>query len=165
MKTIFTVFKDISKAKEAIDRLNQSGFDKYQMNSIVQESTAKSHFDINRQEIKVEDSESLGGRKVQGFEKLFAGQQSLDTVDAGRILAAGQGGTILGKAATSAPIRKVDNLKKALIDFGIPEDTAQKYQEGVAKGKLLFWIRSEDTDSPKITNIVKDYQGEDLVTI
>lgn len=162
MKIVFGIFKQISDAKDAVDRLLENGFKEEQMNAIVQESTAKQYLNINRQEVKIEKSENLGKRHLKGLENLLGGVRAIVTPDAGRVYAAGAVASTLAKTAASM---NDGGLRATLIDFNVPGDLAVKYRDNIANGNLLFWIRTDDSNTGEAVMIIEDYNAGDVISI
>ncbi len=164
MKSIFAVFSEIDRARDAVDELIDDGYKQEQMNSVVQEGTAKSFLDVNRPEMKVEMTDALGGRRVRGLDALFGGQQAVFTPDTGKVLAAGPAATIMAKASGGTGTA-AQGLEDALRTFAVPDNTAHTYQQKVSGGSLLFWMRVEDEEVYEAVSVMKSHQGADILTL
>ncbi|MFP4163416.1 MAG: hypothetical protein ACLFVE_05505 [Chitinispirillaceae bacterium] len=164
MKSIFAVFSQIDRAREAVDELIDDGYKQEQMNSVVQEAVGKSFLDVNRQELKVEMTDALGGRRVRNLDALFGGQQGVFTPDAGRVLAAGPAATIMAKASAGTDTA-AQGLEDALKTFAVPENTARTYQKKISSGGILFWMRVDDEKVYEAVSVIKNHQGSDVLTL
>ncbi len=164
MKSVFAVFSEVNKAKEAVEHLLRDGYKEEQMNSIVQETVAKNYLDVNRQEIKVEMTDALGGKRIRGLSALFGGQQAVFTSDTGRVYAAGPVATTIAGSSAGSGFANT-GLEGSLERFALPKESAHIYQKSVAGGGLLFWIRVDDEKVYQAVSVIKDHQGASVVTI
>ena len=162
MKIVLGIFKQINDAKSAVSKLLDNGFKEEQMNVIVQENTAKQYLDVNRQEVKVEKTDSLGKKHLKGLDSLLGGVRAIVTPDAGRVFAAGAVASTLAKTAASM---NDGGLKGALSDFNVPNETAKDYRDSIANGGLLFWIRTDESQTGDAIIIIENCKAEDVISI
>jgi hypothetical protein len=162
MKTVIGMFRQVIDAQNAVHKLLDKGFKSEQMNIIVQENTAKQYLDVNRQEVKVEKTGSLGKKHLEGLDNLLGGVRAIVTPDAGRVFAAGAVASTLAKSAASM---NDGGLRGALNDFNVPKEIATSYRDNIANGGLLFWLRTDDSQTGTAVIIIEDNKAENVITI
>ena len=166
MNVIFALFETYTDAENAVDELLDRDFDVGEMNAIVLEEVAKSHIDVDWDKLDVAVTDEIGERSVRGLTQLLGGQQPVMISGLEDIYAAGELATVLARTA-SAPNAEGRGLKAALVDFNVPEETAQIYRDGIDDGGLLFWIRVDEDRGAAVRQIlttgggirVGDYTG------
>jgi hypothetical protein len=154
MRTIFGLFKTYEDVQAAVQDLQEKEFHLNEMNAIIQKDTAEGHMNVNPRKVNIS--------AMKGFDQLLAGalagKQTINTHDAGRIYAAGDFVTKLAKVA-EFPWAAGEGLKRALVDFNIPEEVAEAFTNGVRDGGILFCIRTSDEHSSTVSNILQSHKG------
>lgn len=156
------MFRRIVDAQIAVKMLFDKGFIGEQMNVIVQEGTAKQYLDLNRQEVKVEKTDSLGKKHLEGLESLLGGVRAIITPDAGKVFAAGAVASTLAKTAASM---NDGGLRGALNDFNVPKEIATAYRDNISNGGLLFWLRTDESQTGDAVIIIENCKAENVITI
>jgi hypothetical protein len=153
MKTIFGLFESYQEAQTITRELLDQNFPIEEMNVIIQEKVAKEDMQVSLEKANVAVTDEIGEQTLQGLDRLLGGQQPVTLPVLEDVYAAGKLATILAKTA-AAPGAADGGLKAALIDFNVPEETAQAYSEGIEQGGLLFWLRTSDDRASEATNIL-----------
>lgn len=165
MKTIFCLFRDLDTAQSAIDQLVNQKFPSGEMNVIVQAQTAKNVLNINPRAVNIPVTGEGNRHPVPTLEKMLHGKQPVQIPDTGKVFASGELANLLTRSAsTSAENDSVVGLKSALVDFGLPSNTAGRFYEGIKGGGILFFIRTSDERSPEAANFLRTQDGSNLVT-
>jgi hypothetical protein len=159
MKTIFGVFESYPDAEEMIAALLDQDFSQQEMNVIIQEEIAKDNIDIDLQKANVVVTDEVGEKRMRGLDALLAREQPVEIPELQSIYAAGEIATIIAKTA-AAPGTTQGEFRSVLNEFGIPEEAAETYVEGIKTGGLLFWIRTDDERAPDAANILRENNGQ-----
>ena len=56
-------------------------------------------------------------------------------------------------------------LKTIMKEFDLPEETAQKYIDGLIHGGILFWVRTEEKRTGEAISIMESYLARKIFTI
>ena len=142
MRTTFALFQKYDDAKKAVDGLLGKNFKKEEINIIAQKSAVENSWDINERTIGVDVSDDVGNNKVHGLDALLGRLQPIRTNTAGDIYASGEIAKVVAKTV-SVP-GTAGGFKGALVDLGVSEEPASKYDDGVRNGLLLVFVRSAD---------------------
>lgn len=164
MKTIFGIFDSYPAAKSAVDTLLGQDFTSDELNALVQEEIAKEQSAVNFEVADVQATDEVGEKTLHGLDYLIAGEQPVDIPDVGEVLAAGELGTMLAKAA-AVPGEVDGGLRKALADFSVAEEYASKYRARVEAGELLVFIRAPDDRAQEAAQILEDAGGRELSSV
>lgn len=145
MQTVFSFFENYTDASGAINTLVDHGFDRNEMNAVVERQTARNA------------SEELDGG-ITGLDALLSGQQPVRVPDLGEVYAAGSLATLLARGS-SLPQVDDSGLKTALQEFAVPEPVAEKFTAGVRHGGVLFFLRTADEQAAQAAEVLRSYGG------
>jgi hypothetical protein len=154
VRTIFALFDGYAEARVAVEELRNQGFRVDAMNAIILADVGRGAMDVNA-------SEALGGRTLHGLDRMLATEHPVHLPPVGAVLAAGELANFIVASAGSPDAEA--GLVPALVDFGIPQDTAEAYQRGLIDGGLLFWIRAEDERASEVRGIVQQRHASRVV--
>lgn len=144
MKSVFSLFKDYAQARSAVTSLMEHGFREKEINAVVDAATGEQSLkDVRHAKPSREPdakSEALGGRSLFGLDAIIAGQQPVHIPDAGMLRVGGEMATIVLKEAKGTD----SSLARTLADLHIGSEAARAYLEGIRKGDVLVWVRTED---------------------
>ncbi|MBC8016676.1 MAG: hypothetical protein H7X79_13195 [Sporomusaceae bacterium] len=144
-QTIIGVFKSRPNAEQAVNSLRQQGFTNEEINIISKNQQQKQNqqqgttFDDN-----IADG-TLTGSTLGGIGGLLLGAGALLIPGVGPILAVGPITGAIGGAIAGG-------IAGGLIDWGIPAEESQRYQQEVVQGSILAIIR---TDSAKVNSVAQ----------
>ncbi len=168
MRTSFALYKNYQNAKAAVDTLTDKNFPKDEINIIVQKNAVENVWDVNERTIDVDVAEKIGteyvGRKVEGIDEMLGKLRPILTQTAGEIYAAGDVAKVMAHTA-SAPQTAGKGLQGALIDFGVDDEVAQKYANGVRSGSFLLLVRTRDDRSAEAKKVLIETKASEVSTI
>lgn len=159
-KRAIGVFSNRENAEQAIQALQDSGFPIDRISLVV-----KDREQAGEQVGGVEVSDRVGDTKVvnttdmvgntvgassTGFTIL--GLTSLALPGVGVVLAAGSLGAALIASVASSGIAAIasNNLEKAFVDYGIPEEKAAAYSDRLQRGDYLVTIEGSDQEIQQV---------------
>lgn len=158
-KTVIGVFDSRDQAEKAVNEMRESGFDTNEI-SIVARDTQGSETNENQDEGL--DLGGIGGGTTTGgalggLAGLALGAGALAIPGLGPVIAAGPiAGLISGAAA--------GGIAGGLIDWGIPEERGQHYEEEVKKGSILAAVRTEEQNINDAANTMRSWGARDVET-
>lgn len=168
-KTVLGVFSDTAQAEKAVDDLQRKGFKKDEISIVAKENAAKggrgqgseSGQEGDRRTTMGTDQNLSGGittgGAIGGVAGLLAGVGALAIPGIGPIVAAGPIAAALSGAVTGG-------IAGGLIDWGIPEDVGQRYEERVKEGKIVAMVRTEDDKVQDAADIFRRHGAKDVET-
>ncbi len=146
---IVGLFKDAVKVREVIDRFEEEGF--IESISVVSKKDTEDEAEVDKVKGDVEDG-AAAGATVGGVAGALAGLAvglGVLTVPGGPLLVAGPltsawtaGGAVAG-ALTGG-------LVGGLIDWGIPENKAERFKDSVYAGETLVAVTVEDSENEEM---------------
>jgi uncharacterized membrane protein len=139
-QTIIGVFENRSNAEAAVASLRQQGFTKEEINII---SKKQEHQDTNEDDDILDGT--LTGSAIGGIGGLILGAGALVIPGIGPIIAAGPIAAAVGGAIAGG-------ITGGLIDWGIPADESQHYEQEVIDGSILAIIR---TNAGKVNSVAQ----------
>lgn len=174
MRTTFALFQKYEDAKKVVDGLLDKNFKKDEINIIAQKSAIENAWNINERTIgvAVTDKEvvykdgankDVAKQNVQGLDAMLGRLQPIRTYSAGEIYASGEIAKIVAKTA-SVPGAAAGGLKGALVDLGVDEGPASKYDDGIRNGQLLVFVRSMDERSAEAKETLSESPAKHLGT-
>ena len=162
------MFSDRESAERAYGTLHERGYTKDDVNVIMTDETRKKHF-------AGDDKSDLGNKAMQGMGTGSAIGGTIGAI-AGVIAALGTSIVLPGLGLVIAgPIAAglagagaggiTGGIIGGLIGWGIPEDRAKKYEEGLKGGKIILGVhpRNEE-DARHFETQWKSHKGEDVYT-
>ena len=134
-KTVISTFPNQEAAEKAVNTLRQQGYDK-EISVIAQDKEQQN----NGQPDTVTDGTSTGG-VLGGLAGLAVGAGALAIPGIGPIIAAGPIAGLLSGAAAGG-------IAGGLVDYGIPKERSEYYEQKVKQGHALVSVQS----APEKTN-------------
>ncbi len=152
MKTISGIFKTYQDADDAIKRLAMNGYTTKSMSIIGQEEALMA----NNQHSDTADAAGKGAG-IGGIIGLILGAAPMIIPGIGPIISAG---TILGGGITGAGIGAAAGGLVGLFErwFG-GEKPAEKVQEAIRNGHLLFAVETDDDRAHLVKGILQDHHA------
>ncbi|NLJ33608.1 MAG: hypothetical protein GX349_03325 [Firmicutes bacterium] len=154
MKTVIGVFNSEDQAQRAIGALKQGGFDDNEISLV-----AKGEGGVDQ------GGDTFGGEDIGegvttggvlgGLAGLAAGAGALVIPGIGPLIAAGPLAGILSGAAAGG-------IAGGLIDWGIPEERGEYYEEQVKQGQILAVIKAEDDTVDQCAQILRESGARDV---
>lgn len=155
MKSVFALFPNYEDCQAAFEALLNEGFDRQELNVIVDEAVAKTHIDVDLSEVDVKASAEVGGR-AEGLDTWLGKEQPVVVPPLDEVYAAGEMATILAKTA-AAP--DGGGLRNTLANFNVSDPAAKAFAEALVEGALLFWVRTEDPRASGAAKILRKHNG------
>jgi len=152
-QTIIGVFESRSNAENAVNSLRQQGFTNEEINIISKKPEGQ---DVNYDD-DITDG-TLTGSTLGGIGGLLLGTGVLAAIPgiapivalAGGPIAAAVGGAIAG------------GITGGLIDWGIPAEESQHYEEEVIQGSILAIIRTDSGSVNSVTQILRSNGAKEV---
>lgn len=159
-KMVTGLFTDRSKAEKAYDHAIQQGYTPEEINVLMSQETKNKYYDSNL--VKVEEGNksveglaiggALGGTIGGTVAAIAALGTSLIFPGIGLVVA----GPIVAGLAGAGAGSISGGLLGALVGWGIPEEHAKVYEQGIKSGGILLGV-NERKDSHELKNIWNSY--------
>jgi uncharacterized protein (TIGR02271 family) len=166
MKTIVAMFDRIEDARDALEDLVDSGIQRDNISLIARDVEGQYGSQMEgRQATAGEDvgqaaaGGAAGGAVLGGLAGVLVGLGALTIPGIGPVVAAGPIVSGLTGAAVGAA---AGGLLGALVEWGIPEEEAEYYAEGVRRGGTLVAVRATDTEAEDVVDILEGYDPVDI---
>lgn len=162
------MFSDRQSAEKAYHSLHERGYTKDDVNVIMSDDTRKRHFSGG-------DKGDIGNKALEGLGAGSAIGGALGAI-AGVVAALGTSIVLPGLGLVIAgPIAAglagagaggiTGGLIGALIGWGIPEERAKKYEEGLRNGKIVLGVHPKnDEDARHFETQWRTHKGEEIYT-
>ncbi len=151
-KTVLGVFNDTNQAEKAADELQRRGFDRNEISVVAKEDKGGGRGNREDQGDSLTGSRIGGGvatgGAIGGAAGLLAGVGALAIPGIGPIIAAGPIAAALSGAVTGG-------IAGGLIDWGIPEEVGQRYEEHVRSGKVVAMVKADDDKVKEASDILR----------
>lgn len=141
-QTIIGVFKSKASAEQAVSSLRQQGFTNEEINIVAKKQQQQEN---QQQGTEFDDNiadGTLTGTTLGGIGGLLLGAGALTIPGIGLLIAAGPITGAIGGAIAGG-------IAGGLIDWGIPAEESERYQQEVVQGSILAIIR---TNSAKVNS-------------
>lgn len=166
MKTIVALFDDFTDAQAAIRDLSKRGVARKNISLIANDRDERYSSQLVDQTDEAATHAAEGaaagavtGGVLGGLGGLLLGIGALAIPGVGPIIAAGPIAAALSGAAIGAV---AGGVVGALIGWGIPEEEAHYFAEGIRRGGTLIGVTTPDEDVDIVTDILNRYNPVDL---
>lgn len=159
MKSVFGLFENYADAAQTVDILLEEGVALESLNVIVRENVAKENAGVSAREVSDQQTNGDDERILRGLAQILEGEQPVHVSGVRDILAGGELATILAKDAASSFAPGMA-LAKALRDFGVPQEVAMAYQDGVESSGIILWVRAADERAPVVAKVMETENGK-----
>ena len=135
-KTIVALYDEFANARQAVEALVDAGFERDDISMVASDASGEYAEYVN-EDVTAEEGAGFGavvGALVGLGVALIPG--------IGPVLAAGPLAAALMAGIGAAAGAVTGGIVAALVDFGVPEDHAQYYAEGVRRGGTLVTVVS-----------------------
>lgn len=154
MKTVIGVFNSEDQAQSAIGALKQGGFDDHEISLVAKDEGGGEEQGDTFGGEDIGDGVTTGG-VLGGLAGLAAGAGALVIPGIGPLIAAGPLAGILSGATAGG-------ITGGLIDWGIPEDRGQYYEDQVKQGQILAVIKTDDDTVDQCAQIMRESGARDV---
>lgn len=138
-QTVVALFRSKEQAEEAIRELRVRDFDDMDISLLSregQEGDAKERLNYEHQNLA--NGTATGGA-IGGLAGLLAGAGALLIPGIGPLIAAGPLAGALTGVVTGG-------IAGGLIDYGIPEDESERYEQKIQEGSIMVAVETDDDD-------------------
>jgi hypothetical protein len=159
------MFRDRESAERAYGSMTRRGYSQSDVDLLMSEEARRRHFDDGRDTelgTKAAEGAGVGAAVGGGLGAVLAALAAAGTIALpgigliamGPIAAALTGGAI-GAAS--------GGLLGALVGYGIPEDQARRYENGIRQGHIVMGVRPRsEEDARYLDQEWRDARGEDI---
>lgn len=155
-KTVVAIFRDHRAAESAVRDMKEKGISGNDISIIARDEERR---DGGGEETSYEDQNladgTTTGGALGGLAGLLAGAGALLIPGIGPIIAAGPLAGALTGLATGG-------VAGGLIDYGIPEERGQHYEEKVREGRILVTARTDERNAESAMEIFKENGAEEV---
>lgn len=170
-KTVLGVFDDTIQAEKAVDDLQRKGFSKNEISIVARENIARGGAGRGGEGGRGAEGErnmTMGtnqdlsggiatGGAIGGIAGLLAGVGALAIPGIGPVVAAGPIAAALSGAVTGG-------IAGGLIDWGIPEDVGERYEQRVKEGKVVAMVRTDENKVNEAADIFRRHGAKEVET-
>lgn len=163
-KTIAALYDDFNTANRVMEALVTTGFDRDQISVVANDTDRNYARQYKVEEYNPEDDVTAGeGAGVGAIAGGLIGLGAALIPGIGPIIAAGPVvAALLGAGVGAAAGAATGGITAALIDFGVDEETAHIYAEGVRRGGALVVAHVEDKNEDTAVNTMNKYNPIDV---
>lgn len=151
-QTVIGVFESRAKAENAVNTLRKQGFTTEEINIVSKKQ--KSQDQDGTYDDDITDGTLTGGT-LGGIGGLLMGAGALMLPGIGPIIAVGPITAAVGGAIAGG-------IAGGLIDWGIPAEASQRYEQEVAGGSILAIIRTDTTKVSSAAQILRQNGAKDV---
>ncbi len=143
-QTVVALFGSVNSAENAIRQLRDQGFSQEEI-SIISKRDQKENDRMYNDDVT---DGTLTGGTIGGVGGLLLGAGALAIPGIGPIVAAGPIAAALGGAVAGG-------IAGGLVDWGIPSEDSQRYEENIAQGDVLAMIRTTANKAQQVIQILR----------
>ncbi len=141
-KTVVALYDDFSRARSAVEALVDAGFERKDISLVANDATGKyaSYVDNG----VVVDDEDVSAGEGAGFGAVVGALVGLGVAlipGIGPVIAAGPLAAALMAGIGAATGAVTGGVVAGLVDFGVPEEHAARYAEGIRRGGALLTVQ------------------------
>lgn len=151
-QTVIGVFESRSRAESAVNTLRKQGFTTEEINIVSKKQRNQDQDGTYDDDIT---DGTLTGGTLGGIGGLLMGAGALMLPGLGPILAVGPITAAVGGAIAGG-------IAGGLIDWGIPAEASQRYEQEVAHGSILAIIRTDSTKVNSAAQILRQNGAKDV---
>lgn len=157
-KTVVAYYASRDDAEQSVRSLREKGFGDNEISILAREKDAGARMnqdeDLSYEDQNLTDGTLTGGA-LGGLAGLAMGAGALLIPGFGPIIAAGPLAGVLTGALTGG-------VAGGLIDYGIPEESSQRYEQHLQEGKVLAVIKTDEERAREAMRIMDHTGGRDI---
>lgn len=160
-RTIIALYNDFENAQSAVQDLVDAGFERNDISLVANDASGEYR---NYTTEGVEDDDVKAGEGA-GFGAVVGTLVGLGVAlipGVGPVLAAGPLAAALMAGIGAAAGAATGGVVASLVDFGVPEEEAHVYAEGLRRGSTLVSATVEDTHVSRVEEILNRHSPIDL---
>lgn len=157
-QTVVGLFRSREQAEEAIRELKARDFDDQDISLVARgEGEGRDDEQMSYENQNLADGTATGGA-IGGLAGILAGAGALLIPGIGPIIAAGPLAGALTGIVTGG-------IAGGLIDYGIPEEEGERYEQEVEKGSVLVAVETDDDElAEEIASLFRENGAFDVKT-
>ncbi|HSM59017.1 MAG TPA: general stress protein [Candidatus Sulfomarinibacteraceae bacterium] len=167
MKTVVSLYDDIEVARAVVEELVDEGIKRDNISLVARdvEGTYGSYLESDYERAEAEEvgeaaaGGAVGGAVVGGLTGVLVGLGAFAIPGIGPVIAAGPIAAGLTGAAIGAA---AGGVLSALVEWGIPEEEAEYYAEGIRRGGTLVAARVDDQRVDHVVDVMEAYDPVDI---
>ncbi|MCB0016609.1 MAG: hypothetical protein KDE09_02405 [Anaerolineales bacterium] len=164
MKTVVGLFDELSEARILVEDLANSGFDRDDISLVARDldGTYATELETSRETAVIAEGATTGavtGGVVGSIGGVLLGLGALAIPGVGPVIAAGP---IVAGITGAVAGAVAGGLIGGLIAWGIPEEEAGYYAEGVRRGGTLVALKVDEANVNKAVNIMERHDPVDI---
>lgn len=156
LKTVIGFFSNRQTAEMAISDLRGQGFNNEEINLVAKEQGTPQRNSKETYDDDIMDG-TLTGSTIGGIGGLIVGSGALMLPGIGPILAVGPIAAAIGGAIAGG-------VAGGLIDWGIPAEASERYEENVKQGDILTVIRTTSSKVNSAAQVLRQNGAKDVET-
>lgn len=155
-KTVIAYYNSRDDAENSVKQLRDKGFSDNEISILARDEEGSSSEDggASFQNQNLTDGTMTGGA-IGGLAGLAMGAGALLIPGFGPLIAAGPLAGVLTGALTGG-------VAGGLVDYGIPEESSQKFERHLESGKVLAVIKTKADKAVKAMQIMDETGGRDI---
>ncbi|MFO7321294.1 MAG: general stress protein [Chloroflexota bacterium] len=162
-RTIVALYDNFDIAKRAVQELVDAGFDRENISLVANDASGEySRSYVERQDVENDDVSAAEGAGFGAVVGALVGLGVALIPGIGPVLAAGPLAAALMAGIGAAAGAATGGVVAGLVDFGVPEEEAHVYAEGLRRGGTLVSVTADDMHAGRIEEIMNRHDPIDL---
>jgi len=157
-RVVIGVFNEQDAAEQAVKELKGEGFEQ-EVSLIAKDDRQTNQEETGAEVVSLEEQDlsegTVTGGVIGGVAGLLAGAGALLIPGIGPVIAAGPLASTLTGIVTGG-------IAGGLVDYGVPEERGEYYEEQVRQGSILITLRSSDENVEEAASIMRSHGAEDV---
>lgn len=156
---VTALYDQVNDARRAVEELIGAGFQREQVSVVAAEPTAGTAAAAGIKEQQETGLDAGRGALIGGLGGLLVGMVALVLPAIGPVMAAGP----LAIALVGAGAGTITGgLVGALIEFGLDQEEAEQYSEGVRRGGILVTVQTHDSMIDRVVDVMDSHNPVDV---
>lgn len=164
-KTVVALYDDFDTARSAVEALVDAGFDRSDLSLVANDATGEYGRYVGA-DVEVVDDEDVSAGEGAGFGAVVGALVGLGVAlipGIGPVVAAGPLAAALMAGIGAASGAVTGGIVAGLVDFGVPEEHAQYYAEGIRRGGTLVSVHiTQDEWADRAQSVLNRFHPIDL---
>ncbi len=165
-RTVIALYDDFNTARSAVEALVDAGFNRSDVSLVANNTTGEYARYFNEEGTYVYDDDDVSAGEGAGFGAVVGALVGLGVAlipGIGPVLAAGPLAAALMAGIGAASGAVTGGVVAGLVDFGVPEEHAQTYAEGIKRGGTLVTVHiTQDEWADRAQSVLNRFNPTDL---
>ncbi len=165
MKTIVALYDDFATAQRVVQDLVDAGFSRDSMSIVANDASGEYGKYVTDTGEVVYDDDDVSAGEGAGFGAVVGTLVGLGVAlipGIGPVLAAGPFAAALMAGIGAAAGAATGGIVAGLVDFGVPEEEAHVYAEGLRRGGNLVSVTADESYAARIEDIMNRHNPVDI---